>query len=488
MAVPQTKTSLPSKPVPIQNFAPDGPQTQEGGFQDGFNIFPITRGVRTFPGQRVLGRGLPSPCFGSFSGLLVATPIFAAATASGLYLADSNGNLQPSQVGYANTTGRWRFAAYGTPTDMPSVQDLFATNGTDPIQRYQLSTGTWTNIPNGAVDNSPPPLASIVVASDYGIIFVEPMSQTFISSFNKLPPTWLGSVPLQVYVQSITQSPGNITAAHRLRNTMVFYKPNAIHVAYFAGGTVGWDVQDSSIQYGVTNQEWVINTGDMHYFPTLTNDFWSFDGWNLNRLPNAMAEFFRQDYSPAFINTMYGLYDQTRELLIWVYSSNAASPAGTLDSWLIYYLRSQTWSFQRLPIELPLSYLSPTDGHTRIGYFGLDHAPRIYDDTLAPGRSYVTTNYWGDYKNMWQSSRLRLGFSLLPQSVSVTPISMYVAGKLTGPQGDAAALPGAISEPMTADGWVNLVYTDRLTSYEIVMQGLGELVEAEPLLVFGGEQ
>jgi hypothetical protein len=489
MAVPRSKTSIPSQPVQLLSFSPDAPQAQDGAVQDAFNMFPISRGFRTFPGQRVLGAALPSPCFGSFSGLLVATPIFAAATANGLYVANSAGSLAPSLLGFANTVNRWRFAAYGTPTATPAYQDLLATDGVDPVQRYQLSTLGWSPLPNGFIDNSPPPLASIVASSDYALILVLPNSQTFVSTFNETPPSWIGSVPNQVYYQPISQSPGNITAAGRLRNTMVFYKANAIHVAYFAGGTTGWSVQDSSIQYGVLNQEWVINTGDYHYFPTVTHDFWQFDGWNLTRLSNQMAEFFRQDHNDAYMYLMAGVYDSIRELLIWTYSSMQADPPGTLDTWLIYYLRTGNWSFQRLPIDLPMVYLNPSDSHFYPGYFGLDHAPRIYDDELAPGRSYITSNYFGDYLSLWQSVRIRPGFSLLPKGgASCTPISQYVAGTLWGPQGDMAAQVGAISEPLSADGWFNLQHTDRLTSYQIVMNGLAEIVELQPQLIYAGEQ
>lgn len=487
MAVPTPKTRQPSKPTPLQSFAPDQAPTTDGAVQDAFNYFPITKGFRTFPGQRVLGAGLPSACFGSFSGSLETTPIFAAATAGGLYLADANGNLKPSQLGFANTANRWRFAAYGTPTASPAYQDLIAADGVDPVQRYQLSTGAWSPLPNGSVDNSAPPVASIVAASDYALILVQANSQTFISTFNETPATWLGSVPYQVYVQPITQTPGNITAALRLRNLMVFYKPYAIHTAYFAGGTTGWNVQDTSVQYGVLNQEWVINTGDYHFFPTLTHDFWQFDGWNLNRLPNQMAEFFREDHNDAYMSSMYGMYDSQRELLIWVYSSNSANPAGTLDSWLIYYLRTGAWSFQRMPIDLPLVYMNPANQHSYIGYFGLDYAPRIYDDAVAPGRSYITTNYFGDWRFMYETSRIRPGFNLLPSKATCTPVNQDVPGTITGPPGDLAAQTGAILEPLSSDGWFNLQNTSRLQAYQIVTEGLAEIVEVEPILVFAGE-
>jgi hypothetical protein len=51
-----------------------------------------------------------------------------------------------------------------------------------------------------------------------------------------------------------------------------------------------------------------------------------------------------------------------------------------------------------------------------------------------------------------------------------------------------AAQVGAISEPLSADGWFNLQHTDRLTSYQIVMNGLAEIVELQPQLIYAGEQ
>ena len=486
----KAQSATPSQPVALRTFAPDLDPTTDGIIIDALNVYPIARGFRTFPGQRVLGTGLPSPCFGSYSGIVGSTPMFVAATGTaggGLYLADANGNLHPSQLGFINTTNRWRFAPYGTPTVMPAYQDLIATDGIDPIQYYSPATGVWAPLPPGSVDGSPPPLASIVAPSDFNIIFVLPNSQTFISSLNEKPPTWLGSVPYQVYVQSIPQSAGPITACGRLRNAMIFYKPNAMHIGYFTGGTVGWNVQDLSLQYGCLNQEWVVNTGDYHFFPTLTHDFWQFDGWNLTRLPNDMAEFFRQDHSDTYMYKMFGMYDAIRELVIWVYSSMQANPPGTLDTWLIYYLRKSTWAFQRLPVELPMTYTNPTNYHNYIGFFGMDHAPRIYDDAVAPNRSYVTSQYFGDGHWMYETQRIRPVFSLYPEKAGCTPINQYVPGKTWGPPGDQEEPQGSAYEPLSDDGWFNLQNTSRWAAFQVTMYGLAEIQSLEPILVGAGE-
>lgn len=488
MPLPRPKTL--SEPAPLANFAPDNPPNTPGAVQDGYNVYPVTKGTRTFPGLTALGAGLPGPCMGYFAGFLVGTPVFVAATAGSLYVADATGrNLIQSAGGFANTVNRWRFAAYGTPGG--GTQDLIAVNASDPPQYYQTATGTWQVMPNGIVDGSAPVVSSIVTASDYALIFVQPQSQNFISTFNEFPPAWGGSEPLQVYQQSIPQSPGYITACHRLRNGVVFYKPTAAHVGYFAGGLTGWDIQDNSIQQGVLNHEWVINTGDYHFFPSLGgHDFWQFDGWNLTPLANQLAEFFFQDHDDGFMSSIVGAFDSERSLLVWAYPSKQANPRGTIDTWLIYNLRTQTWAFQRLSIEFLISWLDPVDSHFKFGYFGTDHTPRIYDDTVAPGRSYVTSNWFGDYRFFYATNRLRSAFSVLPQSATVTPVNVEVGGQIPpGPPGDAALVPGAIIEPLSDDGWFNFQVPNRARNqcFQIVMEGLGEIISIEPDMTYAGD-
>lgn len=495
--LPKPKTATPSQAVPLTTWAPDRDPTSDGIIIDAFNVYPIARGFRTFPGLQVLGTGLPSKCFGNFSGIVNGTPLFMGATASSLYLLSAANNLVPvtGGTGFTNTKNRWRFAPYGTPTATPFKQYLFACNGTDPIQFYDPAVNAFAPVPNGSSDSSAPPLISSVFASDYSAIFIVANSSTFISSLNAFPPTWNisgispGSVPLQVYVQPLLQTKGNITAGGKLRDTIVLYKPNAMHVGYFAGGTVGWQMETISDQYGVLSQEWVVNTGDYHFFPTLTHDFWQFDGWNLTRLPNDMAEFFREDHNDAFMSTMVGAYDSIRELVVWAYSSNSANPAGTIDTWLIYYLRRPgAWSFQRLPVEMLTTYLNPTTLHSFLGFFAPnDHAAHIYTEGVAPQRSYVTSQYYGDGHWLYETQRVRPVFTLYPQSAALFPINQDVPGAIWGPPGDVGLTEVTGGIPLESDGWFNVNNASRWQAHQIVMQGMAEIQSLEPILVFAGE-
>jgi hypothetical protein len=480
MPLRRPQTSTPSQPVRYLDFMPDADPTLDGNVQGSFGYFPVEAGYRTFPGQRVLGTGLPSQCLGAFSGSLLTIPttatpapaptnILAAATNAGLYIADNNGNLQPSALGFTNVSNRWRFSAYG--------QDLLAVNGVDPDQFYRLASGVWAPLPNGS-DGSTPPIASIVETTDYGIILVTPNSQSFLSSLSDTPISWLGSVPNQVYIQPITQTPGSITAVHRLRNTAIFYKRQAMHVAYFNGGTIGWDVQEISLQVGTYAQECVINTGDMHYFVSNTQDFWSFDGWNLNRLPNHLAEFFRRDLDENYATNIAGQYDEDRNLLIWHYPSKNASPAGSLDSRLIFYLRTQRWAFERLSIDLPIPQVLQPNSY--LGYFGTDHAPHIYDETIVPGQAYIISNLFGDYLNVYELQRARPAFApnALPDYATLTALNQNKGGvpPWIGP-----------TEVLSDDGFFNLKNTARLQSYQLTTRGLAEVISLEPILIPTGD-
>jgi hypothetical protein len=474
MAVPKVKTSQPGQRTPFNDFAPDADPTTDGAVQDAFGYHPIEKGFRTFPGRRTLGRGMPSTCVGAYTGTLIATPIYVAATYNALYQADRNGNLVLAQGGFSNTQYPWRFDAVGN--------DLLAVDSVDPPQYYRLSNGNWQPLPNGSVDNSPPPLASIVQVGDYNIIFVYPSSQTFLSTLSDTPSSWLGSVPNQVYIQPIEQTPGNITACRKLRDTVIFYKPSAFSIGYFLGGNTGWSLETVSGQIGVRNQECVINTGDYHYWFDGDFKFWSFDGYNLNELPNHLIEWFKRDRNPEYVSSMCGQYDSLRDLLIWAYSSNAANPGGALDTWLIHYRRKGTWSIQRIPIDLllPNAYTDPINGLKYTGFLGRDHTTQVYDDAIAPQQAYLTSNYFGDYRNVFESSRVRPGFGpqAYPSAAVCQALNQYDPGK--------PAMLGA-KEELSDDGWFNLINSSKLQAYQIITQGFCELIDIEPVLVFGGE-
>ena len=452
--------------------------------QSAFGYYPVEKGFRTFPGQRILGSGLPSKCFGAFSGILLtlptatvsappSTPILVGATAQGIYLADQNGNMKPSALGFTNTSNRWRFASYG--------QDLIAVDGVDANQFYRLSTGVWGPLPAGT-DGSTCPIASIVQSTDYAIIFVFPNSYSFLSTLSDSPVSWLGSVPNQVYIQPIQQTEGAITACVRLRNTAIFYKAASMFVAYFNGGTVGWDVQEVSLQIGTPCQEAVINTGDYHYFYDGIFKFWQFDGWNLTELPNHLIEWFSRDINPAYAANIAGQFDSTRDLLIWSYSSNQANPPGALDSQLIHYRRQQRWSFQRMAVDLPIPqlYQAPATGLTYAGFFSTDHAPVVYDPAVTPGFAQITSNLFGDYYGVYELQRLRPGFGqgAIPPYCTCTAMNQNKGGVMpyVGP-----------TEPISDDGWINMKNTARLQSYNFTTRGMAELIELQPILIPTGD-
>ncbi len=489
MPLPNPRTASPSAPVRYNEFAPDTDAITPGNVQSSFGYYPSEKGVKTFPGQRILGVGLPSLCLGAYSGILLtlptatvaappSTPILVGATAQGLYLADANGNMRPSKLGFLNgtpgyATNRWRFTAFG--------QDLLAVNGVDPDQFYRLSAGVWAALPAGA-DGSTAPIASIVESTDYGIILVGPNSYFFLASQSDSPISWLGSVPNQVYIQPIQQTEGPITAVRRLRNTAIFYKANSSFVGYFSGGTVGWNVQEISLEIGTPNQECVINTGDYHYFYDGVFKFWQFDGWNLSELPNHLIEWFQRDLNPAYAANIAGQFDSSRDLLIWYYSSNYANPPGSFDSRLIHYRRQQRWLAERMPADLPIPslYQAPSTGLQYAGFFSTDHAPVVYDNAVTPGQAYVTSNLFGDYFNVFECQRVRPGFGPqgYPNYATLTAMNQN--------KGGVTPWVGR-TEPLSGDGFFNLKNTSRLVSYQMTTRGYAEIIEIQPVLIPCGD-
>ena len=208
-----------------------------------------------------------------------------------------------------------------------------------------------------------------------------------------------------------------------------------------------WNFQTISKQVGVsgagtpdgTGQECVVNTGDFHYFVG-PDDFWQFDGYNLEPIPNNVKEFFFRDLDQTNAGFISGRYDRVRDLIVWHYPSKNASPAGSLDSYIGFYKRKGNWFFGRLNIDLPMGGdLSSANAGT--GLFLTNHQLNNYDDSAVfspiSGNVFVTTWDVGDRRWLYQVNRVRPGFQLYPVLAAggsapalarLTPLSQYLPG------------------------------------------------------------
>jgi hypothetical protein len=460
------------QPLIFGEFAPDLDSITPGACQDMGGVFPTEKGFRTLPGLARVASGLPSTCFGAYTAYLFGTSIIVGGTVNGLYVVDSGGIFQPQVTGLTNTVNRWRFATYG--------QDLVAVNGVDAAYYYRLSAGAFALLPGG------PPVASLVATTDYAVILIPPNSQTLYSNLSDTA-SWTPNFAAQVFAYNLANIPGNITSVQRKRSLLAVYRKSAIQSASFVGGSIGWNFGQPgtiSLSVGVAGNECVVNTGDYDYLVG-PDDFWQFDGYNLNRIPNHCKEFFFRDLNQQYIANIAGRYDVLRDLVVWHYPSNSTARglAGGLDSYIGFYQRPNPprWFFGRLDVELPLATPAPdlTTSVPDSGVVLLDHSLFLYNESnpFNPVSGvYLTSNDFGDRQFVYQTRRVRPGFTTYPvpgnigaPAAKCTPLNQYDRTGVT----PVAGQPEVISD----DGWFNNLNSARLQRFRIDMYGTAEIAQ-----------
>jgi len=444
-------------------FAPDLDSLTPGNITAMRKFRPTEKGVATVSPMSVLCSSLPSTCYGAFVAYLLGTQCILLCTINGVYIA-LGGHPSPLGTGFLNSVNRWRAAPYG--------QYFILANGVDPTQYYNNSTNLLLPLTGS------PPIASLVASTDYAVILVPPNSQTLYSN---LAPTasWTPNGPSQVYQYTLAQLAGNITSVQRKRSLLAVYRQNAIQAATFVGNLIGWDFGSPgtvSTTVGVKSNEMLINTGDIDYFVG-PDDFWSFDGYNLNRVPNHVKEWFfgngvkQGDLNQPFAQNMVGHFDNINDLIMWHYPSNATArgQAGMIDSVIGFYNRGAQprWFMDRLDLDYALT---GTALNTH-GVIATDHSLMVNDDT-APlsiiSDMYVTSQDFGDRQHVWQTTRIMPGFTTYPVPTTSSPPARILP--LVQMKVGTAPVP-KVGKAISDDGWFNIVTTGRLTRWQLKVYG-----------------
>jgi len=469
-------------PLTWMDYAPDKDSTTPGVVTDCNNVWPTEKGFRTMPALGRISNALQGSVLGMASALLIATPVLAGATADTLYIADSNYQFANQIGGIPNMGNRWRFTADG--------QYLVAVNGVAYPYYYSLATGQFALL-LPTLGGVQAPISALCEMTDYNLILVPPNSQLFYSNLSATA-SWAPDAASQVYVNQLDSTAGNITAVHRLRSGVALYKQNALHFGTFTGGLVGWSTAIVSTTIGARGNECVVNAGDYHYILG-PDDFWVFDGYNLNPIPNHIKEwFFNTDADVPYLQNAAGRFDLQNDMVFWHYPSKNASPRGSLDSYVCWYRRTGAWGFGRLNIDLPLVGLtgdSSQAGATTISGVALrDHSLYGYDylnSSVFAGGCYITSQDFGDRHSMYSCNRIRPGFQTYPSTPSgapapviCTPLNQYVAGTTPVSNGQF---------PISTDGWINLVNTARLQRFRLDFYSQCEITQGDVSLFVGGE-
>lgn len=483
-------TGIPQVPSKIRflDFAPDIDPLTPGALLDLSNMYPSAKGIRTYPSlTRFSSNDLPDPCLGAFSGPIGDNLVVLAGTTDALFYLDgavwTDSGLTPSAI-----VDRWRFDSYNN--------EIFAVNG---VNAYKYDGSTF-----GAVAGSPP-AASIVQATPYALFLVGTNSSDWIATLN--PALWTPSVATETVTGTIRNGAGDLTAAHQLRGGIAFYKRNSLTFGQFSGPPFYWDFGNGiSRQIGAPGQEAVANLGDIHYFPG-PDDFYSFDGSALQRVPNNLKEWFFANLNQTLDYLICARWDQQRSLIFWHFPSINASPETALDSWICLNVRTGKWTADRSasPLDVPifssvqtgqltwaaLVALYPTWDDWSFLYGDLrsravdqtgiisaaDHGLYFYNGI--PGQAMFTTHDFGDRENLYQVTEIQPQYSIYPEDgATIQPLNQ--ARRVGTPVAGTA-------RAITSVGTFDVNNTARLQRWKHVSESECEVVGIVANCDFAGE-
>lgn len=475
------------------DFAPDLDHATPGILTDCANVYPTQRGYRSYPALEPYTAALPAAALGAFSSYIGSTDVIFAGTITQLYIL--TGLTWTTQALPLTTMSaaddRWRSDAYGNV--------IIAVNGIDPPQSY-AGSGTFAALAGS------PPVASIVAASDFSLFLIEKNSNKWWSSLSAT--LWTPSIATQTVTDNLDETAGNIVGAHRLRAGMALYKNSSFSYALFEGPPFYWKFVTISREVGAPSHEAVANLGDIHYWPG-NADFYSFDGYTLSVLPNQLKEWFYSTLDGQYAHKICARWDRERSLVFWHFPTRSASPAGSLNAWVCFSPKYGKWSchVDSDILDVPLFSAVRTGALTyaAIGALyplyssfsgmiygdlrsrSIDHSAgvRAVDHKLAlfngdPGEASVTTHDWGDYANVWNMTRLKPSFHLLPAlGAQVWPITQAVTG------GARVTLPPTT---ITPDGNFDLRVSARMQRDKIVFNSDAEIIGVKAEIGYAGSR
>jgi hypothetical protein len=477
--------------VLLGDFAPDvdpvAPGFMRGQIPNGVQmplldtnwIYSTPAGFRSMPQLQVLTTALPSAALGAFSAQLANGLNFVVlGIANQLYIvtffSPPTVPVTPASQGLTltNAVNRWYFTVYGN--------DLIGANGVDPLQ-VSTSGSNFTAL------GGSPPIFSIIEATDFSLFGIVPLSNQVYFTLNDT--LWTPSIATETGTFFLTSTPGNITACRALRSGVAIYKRNSFFSGYFAGPPFYWQMSKVSSEIGTAGPYSLVATDTNHYFWGV-DDFYSFDGNTLARLPNNVRRWFIANMNSNYEPLIAGVYDRSHSQIIWYFSSIHASPTGSLDAYMAFSLLTGKWVHGYLAIDLPVfgAISSGIQGvlpgtSSILGVVDANHDLNVATGTYAgnPGLGpFITTGYLGDKRSNYRITRTRPGFTFLPTAAipSMNAFATYVEGmalyNLAGPVG------------LSPQGYFDNVMAARLTQLQLIWQSEAELCDLDIDIAYAG--
>lgn len=438
--------------VPLTGFAPDLDPTTPGVLTDCNAIIPSTQGLSA--ANSPVPAGLPAlasaPNSAYVAELLDGSRRTFAATGTAIYEASGGNWVDRSRAGGYLGTNRTRFCVFGS--------NVLAANRYGPIGEA---------VPGGGfIDISTAPAASILVAASGFVLALNINGMTLGDapdgwgcSAIRNQASWTPSPATQCVAGRLLDSPGAIRAGAALGGDVVAYKNNSMFVGRYVGPPLVWHWTRVPGDIGCSGAESVAVVGTQHFFVG-PSDFYVFDGTVPRPIGGAtfsasatpVREWFFANLNSQHRDKIVAAADTARDL-VYFYFPSTASTDGSLDSVLIYNVRTDRWGKWALSVAAAVQYSGQQVTYDGIGaaYATYDDLPAVaYDSpfwlndsavpgvfigptlhslTGAPGQAWVQTGDFGDLTDFTMIRRATPRFRVEPASAQGTNFHRESVGR-----------------------------------------------------------
>lgn len=359
-------------------YAPDLDPTTPDILTTCDDYVPTVRGYEAMGEDNARTPALPGQSRGLYMGMKLdgTTRLFAGQDTS---IQELSSGAWASRGTYAsNTTDKWQFAQFGD-----------ASLAVRPDVNLQQSTSTTFSTISGAPKAKAMAVCmGFVMLGNYNDGSAVPDGWICSGIYNHT--TWTPSVATQCANGRLFDTPGEITAIHRLGDDLVFFKKESCYHARFVGPPVIWEIRLISPTIGCASPDGVCNIGGALVWAS-GNDFWLYNGSSLPQsIGDGVRETWRSEAFPVYLNRMIVRHDPENFRAFFWYVTLDNTVNGKPDKYLCYNYRSNLWGAGSKIVEDALRY------EAELTYNDLAALLTYYAD--APDETYGSS-LWTSTKN-----------------------------------------------------------------------------------------
>jgi hypothetical protein len=483
---------------PLGGFTPDAPTVTPGVMLDCTQFIPYDTGMRSAPGLRTISDALAAACRGGTTiTKLAGTRRVFAGTASKLY--ELSGSTWSDVSRGANyTLGAstvWSFTQFGDTSVAASIDNVIQTS----------TAGAFA-------DQATAPQAMIVesvLSSGGGFVFA---FNTIDATYGTSPDrwwccalndvtSWTPSVSSQATTGRLIGSTGPITAAKQLgADRIVAYKAGSIYLGTNVGPPTVWAWNEIP-GYGCAGQNAVADIGTAH-FVVGQEQIYIFDGARPTPLVDGtLRQWWLENSSGAYRSKTIVQFDRLANR-VWIFYVSVGNSAGTLDSAIVYHMKTGQWGRADRSVESAMIYNTPGETFTAssgtfdsdtgtydqtspgtnvLAVFTTSHILSALDSTS--GNSSFTLSDIGDDNVVTRLTGAKLQYMTTPTSASLNVFGSMATGLTVtaGDMQDAYDIPanGSNSFPIRQTAkWHRLKFNFtgnvRVTGYDVLLTPAGK--------------